>query len=95
MQRLETLRDRIYTRRRQNFHWDLTTSIETCGDYRLGIGSEEQDRVPATAAVSTSENQDEPVMANLHNSLNYFLAVKTASGCPDLFWIARTLRIED
>ena len=95
VRRLEELRDRIYTRRKLQFHWDLSTAFEETGDYKPGCNIEDELRLPTSVVATTDECRDEPYMGNMSYSLNYFLAVKTAPECAGPFWIARKLRVTD
>ena len=90
---LEELRDRVYTRRQQPFHWNIESCLEENGDYLLSGGVEEESEFAPDVAIP--EEEDEPCSSNLNYSVNFFIAVKTQPSCSDPFWIARTLSVAD
>ena len=89
MESLRNLRDRIYTRRVDPFHWDLSDSFETMGAYI---------RNSETQAVATEqESLDEELDAVLRDDADYlpgeFLAVKPVDTQVP-FWIAKLRSVD-
>lgn len=85
MQSLLKLKEKVYKRRVEAFHWDLTSCFELRGDY-IGITNSGGSRNLVTA-------EDHIVVENFNYPLNAFIAVRTEADCNDPFWIARTLEI--
>ena len=88
MESLYNLRDRVYKRRVDPFHWDLSDTFETCGDYAPKSSTE--------GIILGQDSSDEDLVEAMTDDAEYlpedFLAVKPSdTGVP--FWIAKVRKV--
>lgn len=88
MEELRKLRNRVYTERTDPFHWELTSTFETNGDYTPTNGSARIDD-----SGSDEDSIQNEFMHDIGIAPNLFVAVKTLSDKSTRFWIAKVVAV--